>query len=601
MARQVPRNAIVHHSAITEPKDGSVLGFLQLLKERYLTALDPASGSNELRRHQLGSLLKSMTFAESFLERVDKDPRLLKAALQVAVVGPTQAGKSTLINWLTGLDLAQASPIAGFTVHPQGFYFPSDTNDESAIADYFHGYRRVAPENLDHATLDCYSLIPAEAPTPALKRMTIWDTPDFDSVQSDEYQDAVLKVAALADVVILVLSKDKYADQTVWDFMALIEPLAQPTLVVINKTDPESEALLRQSLLSKWKSFRADPPPELLAIPYRREQSSSDTQLIHEALLKHMVVLSQKVHRNQLAKARQMLLQRHWSSWVGPLDLEHRLITEWQQRVDAAVKGALDRYRRDYLDHPHHYETFQRALAELLRLLEIPGIGSALLAARRAVTWPIRQLARLGGRGQMSASGSSAEMLMLHQLAQHVLIELSEGLMLSSPEENACQPWHTQLNHVLSRKRSPILVGFDTASGVYIEGFQPEIEKTAHGLYDHLSEHPVMLNSLRATRVTTDAAALALALHTGGIGVQDFVIAPAMLSLTTLLAEGAIGHFMDRAQEQLKEAQFNAVSDLFQVAMTEVLYHLPEELDTGTRLGISPAALARASNQLARA
>ena len=62
----------------------------------------------------------------------------------------------------------------------------------------------------------------------------------------------------------------------------------------------------------------------------------------------------------------------------------------------------------------------------------------------------------------------------------------------------------------------------------------------------------MLLNSLRATRVTTDAAVIALALHTGGIGVHDLVIAPSMLTVTSLLAESAIGSYMHNVEADLK-------------------------------------------------
>ena len=110
-------------------------------------------------------------------------------------------------------------------------------------------------------------------------------------------------------------------------------------------------------------------------------------------------------------------------------------------------------------------------------------------------------------------------------------------------------------------------------------------------LYEHLQEHPVVLNTLRATRVTTDATALAVALHTGGIGVQDFVIAPAMLSLTSILAEGALGHYMNRAQTQLQQRQLEAVRRLFKESIIDPLKSLPLEMDPSIRMGISPETL----------
>jgi hypothetical protein len=148
------------------------------------------------------------------------------------------------------------------------------------------------------------------------------------------------------------------------------------------------------------------------------------------------------------------------------------------------------------------------------------------------------------------------------------------------------------------RQRGQILTQFDEATHAYVDNFQPEIDKTAHGLYEHLQEHPMVLNSLRATRVTTDAAALAIALHTGGIGVQDFVIAPAMLSVTTLLTESALGQFMNKSAERLKNRQREAVERLFNAAIHDRLASVPDQVDPACRVGIPPEILNQATAEL---
>jgi hypothetical protein len=47
----------------------------------------------------------------------------------------------------------------------------------------------------------------------------------------------------------------------------------------------------------------------------------------------------------------------------------------------------------------------------------------------------------------------------------------------------------------------------------------------------------MVLNSLRATRVTTDAAAIALTHYIWGYWVHDLIFAPAMLTITSLLSK----------------------------------------------------------------
>jgi len=570
-----------------------MLSFLRLLRQRYTKALEQAGDRDPEIKSVYPSLLQSLALAEAALQREALELVGASEPLHLGVFGPTQSGKSSLINWLSGLSLAIPSPLAGFTVHPQGFSGPRSPGWLDRLGQYFEGSQRLPSKSLSSQDLNAFGFDVAEASRMPdfLEGVILWDTPDFDSVASNRYQNSVLRIAALVDVMVLVVSKDKYGDLTVWEFLRLIEPLGQPTLLVVNKTDSESEAALLDSIRLKWATFRTDSFPDILTIPYSRDSAQTVMQPV---LTSPVTQLMAKATRRNGAAHR--LIDRHWATWIAPIHAELSLSDQWRGRLDALLDDCLERYQRDYLNHPNHYETFQRALAELLTLLEVPGIGSALHAARRVVTWPMRQLTRLG----RAASGrdtpmDGVERAVLHQLAQHALIQLSEELLLEQSKDIAEQRWRGGLSQLLSHRRASILGRFDQAAQDYVNAFRPEIESTARSLYAHLEEHPVVLNSLRATRVTTDAAALGVALHTGGIGVQDFVIAPAILSMTSILAESALGHFMNRAQEQLKQKQQAAVRELFQAALCSPLATMPDAIDPGLRIGISTEQLEQAS------
>ena len=103
---------------------------------------------------------------------------------------------------------------------------------------------------------------------------------------------------------------------------------------------------------------------------------------------------------------------------------------------------------------------------------------------------------------------------------------------------------------------------YDKSLDNYQTMLQVEIDSAAQSLYQKLKEQPATLNSLRATRVTADAAAVVLAVKSGGLGAVDLVLAPAMLSLTTLLTEGALGKYMDRIQRQLTAYQEKEVQSV---------------------------------------
>lgn len=587
-----PRNAIVYNPA--NPSSDAhpnlpMLSFLRLLQKRYLNALRAVGDRDPRIKASYPSLLQSLTLADAALVREslgligDAEP------LQIGVFGPTQSGKSSVINWVSGLEIAKPSPLAGFTVHPQGFSAPRSPGWLDRLGEYFEGYRRQPSSSLKPDDLEAFGFDAIESSRlrPELVNTILWDTPDFDSVAAHRYEGSVLRLVALMDIVVIVVSKDKYGDLSVWEFIRLIEPLAQPTLLVINKTDAASEVALIDSVSRKWASFRKDPLPGIVALPYSREEAGHGDQGSMAALISPKLdpLLRRRRANSGLAGR---VIDRHWMAWTQPIHAENGLGRRWSERLDQLTEECLSRYQRDYLNHPNHYETFQRALAELLTLLEVPGIGTALHAARRVVTWPMRQLTRLGrAAGGQDQNPDGIERGALHQIAQHALIQLSEELLLDDSEDYSVRRWRGGLSQQLSAQRATMLGQFDVACADYVNGFRPEIESTARSLYAHLEDHPVILNSLRATRVTTDAAALGVALHTGGIGIQDFVIAPAILSMTSLLAESTLGHFMTRSQEELKRKQLEAVESLLRHSLMTPLARLPSTMDPGLRIGIS--------------
>ena len=134
----------------------------------------------------------------------------------------------------------------------------------------------------------------------------------------------------------------------------------------------------------------------------------------------------------------------------------------------------------------------------------------------------------------------------------------------------------------------------------YYNDFLPEIEKAASRLYRKLENQPAILNSLRATRVTADAIAVALAIKTSGLGIHDVVVTPAVLSITSMLTESALGSYMNKVVTDLKHRQFEIVKTrLFEKLLKVHLYRLPENLSKTDKFGIAKETLAAAENKLA--
>lgn len=574
-----------------------MLEFIRLLQQRYVSLLAVQSGnSGVVSVYQ--ECLEQLRLAEAFIAKGCLIRETPNHALQIAVIGPTQAGKSSLVNLLLQHDIAGVSPLAGYTVHPQGFCAGVAEAELGWLPQFFGGFRQVRQSELRHDQYRMYSLTPLEQSIAHLPPCTIWDTPDFDSIDAAGYREGVLKSIALADAIVLVVSKEKYADQSVWDMMTLLQSLNQPTLIVVNKLAEASQATVLHSLQEKWRQARRDEFPDVLPLLYRQQGlTATERQQANSKLHKMLHAVNRRKHSAQ----EQQYLLRHWPQWIKPVLAEHAALQDWRQLLEQCVKDALLQYRRDYLDHPHYYETFHNALAELLTLLELPGIAKFLAGTRQALTWPFRKIMRLGAAksGFAALADNSHEIAVLQQIAEHQLIQLADKVLEKVEQTGEQRQWWKVVGAALRQQRGEILHSFATGVADYHGDFQVQVEEAAQSLYHKLQEQPLVLNGLRATRISTDAAAVALALHTGGIGLHDLVIAPAMLSLTSLLAESAIGGYMHTVQAQLKQDQLNTVKQqLFEYYLQAVLLHLPDSMNEAALFNIPEARLAEAELHL---
>ncbi len=570
-----------------------MLEFIQTLKQRYqlvisfLTEHDP-------KRYEYQQCIEQLIYAEAFIKKGQLLENNSNTPLQIAVIGPTQAGKSSLANVLLGSEMAGVSPLAGYTVHPHGFCHRTQINECSGLQNYFGRFQQLAPQQLTSDRYDCYSLVEMTGDSPLLPACILWDTPDFDSIDAADYKEGVIRTIALADIVVLVVSKEKYADQSVWDMMETIEAFNQPTLVCLNKLNKDNENLVVPSLQEKWLQVRSDEVPDVVPLYFQKHEGAPQwPENYQQAIFR----LQKQVNHNRQPLYQQQFLTHFWDSWLKPVQDELEAAEQWRILVDESVEQALKEYQRDYLNHPHYYDTFQEALVELLNLLEIPGFSKILGTTRRVITWPVRKLMTLGKR--TSTDGVAHEVSLLNQLGNHVLVQISEQILEKTDVGQVNAMWWKDAASVLRQQKGKILHRFQQEAENYHHDFQQDVDETAQKLYQKLQEEPVLLNSLRAARATTDATALAVAIYTGGIGLHDLVLTPAMLSVTSLLTESAAGSFMTRQEMALKKHQLETVKTrLFENQLKHALYVIPQQLPSDKRFNISRQQLQQAEKEL---
>ena len=105
----------------------------------------------------------------------------------------------------------------------------------------------------------------------------------------------------------------------------------------------------------------------------------------------------------------------------------------------------------------------------------------------------------------------------------------------------------------------------------------------------------MMLNTLRASRATADAAGVVIAVNTGTVGVADALLTPAMLSLTSMMTEGAVGKYMDGVRNRLLDRQRTLVRALFSGAPRQMLLAAATSLQDVGLFRISEGELADAA------
>jgi len=572
----------------------------------------------------LDEQLQSLTLAEAAIRHSIGAAQAAGRPAQIAVIGPTQTGKSTVVNLLLGSRAAEISPLAGFTIHPQGFLTLTDTAAEQWTAGRLADWRRREPTRLSRDDLGTYSLTTVETPTaPAagdtlfeqtkpVSTSVVWDTPDFDSLAAREYSRGVLEIAALADAYLLVLSKEKYSDLSVWRWLALLAPLRRPLVICVNKLTPDAEQTviesLRRRLAERGAAWGQVP---IVPLPYDGGLAACDADAlrrlgpaVREAVYERLAGSDRARDRAAGVRA---LIRQHWDGWLELPRAEHQALEEWRGLVRAAGDKFMEAYTRDYLEHPQRYDSFRRATIELLNLLEIPQVGRLMSRARQFVTWPARQLITAGRdllqqrRAPTSRLHSlGAEAAVLVDALDALLMGLEREIVRRSASAAAGRAVWRALADRLERDRDRLRETFESLVQAHHEQVGQEITATARRLYEELRHHPARLAALRTARASIDVGSLLLAIKTGGLTPLDAIWAPASFAATSLLMEGVTGLEMSREARQLKQRQRVAVQEQFvDGTLLGELSRLAEDLEGAGLLAIGPSQLRDASRALA--
>jgi len=184
--------------------------------------------------------------------------------LVAAVCGGTNVGKSLIANTLVGSSLSRSVPEAARTLHPVAS-LPAGRAARIDVAALFPGFTPVAWRSDADAleAPDSDRLVWREDPTGRQpERLVLLDTPDIDGTLRENWHRAGL-VRDACDVLIAVLTQQKYNDAAVRDFFRAAAAARKGVIVVFNMVDWPRQ---RERLGGWLATFTAETGAEPLAV-----------------------------------------------------------------------------------------------------------------------------------------------------------------------------------------------------------------------------------------------------------------------------------------------------------------------------------------------
>jgi hypothetical protein len=193
----------------------------------------------------------------------------LPPLLVVAVVGGTNIGKSVIFNHVAGQVASAASPLAAGTKHPVCLA-PPGLADAALLEKLFEPFELHPWQSADDALADApaHRLFWRAASTMP-PRLLLLDAPDVDSDVTVNWQRA-RAIRQVADVLVAVLTQQKYNDAAVKQFFRAAVEADQPILVAFNQCDLEADAEFWPQWLATFCDQTGAQPALSYVIPYDR-------------------------------------------------------------------------------------------------------------------------------------------------------------------------------------------------------------------------------------------------------------------------------------------------------------------------------------------
>ena len=198
------------------------------------------------------------------LAQLDMPPLLV-----VAIVGGTNIGKSSIFNQLAGEVASAASPLAAGTKHPVCLV-PKPLADPALLTRLFEPFQLHAWQSADDPLGDggedrLFWRVGKTMPP----NLLLLDAPDVDSDAAVNWHRA-RAIRQAADVLVAVLTQQKYNDAAVKQFFRAAVEADKPIIVIFNQCELEADAGYWPQWLETFCQQTGAAPESAYVVPYDR-------------------------------------------------------------------------------------------------------------------------------------------------------------------------------------------------------------------------------------------------------------------------------------------------------------------------------------------
>jgi len=505
-----------------------------------------------------------------------------ESPVHVAVVGGAGAGKSTIVNFLVGIVVADANPQAGFTRHPTAYVSATVSTGWSGHLGFLGPLRKLdhpEPSDLDQ---DVYQVRRVPSPAGPLGDVVVWDCPDMTTWAASGYVPRLIEVAALADVIVYVASDERYNDEVPTQFLQLLVRAGKAVIVVLTKmgemqTGPIVEHFEREILTRLPKDVSGRPAVPVLAIPYLPPALLADPS--GKGAAHRIPLLNQVMVLADPAAARKRTVDHalgYLSSAGGEiLDVARQdlaAMDAWRDVIQSSRQQFDDRYRNEFLNG-EGFRRFDEARSHLLDMLELPGAGRAFAM----VMWGLRLPYR------------AVQNMVQKALVRPPAVNVGETQVLSG----AFRAWLDQIRAEAIRRGEAhglwkhISAGFnsgltESATDQFqtlLRGYQvssaDEIEAAARTVTAGLEKHRAGLAFLRGCKLVLDVIAIVLAFWAGGWDWPTLIYIPLFVSIAHQLVELGVRQYVEGKRSAIRSRKMAMVSQAVSGPMADWLTKWP--------------------------